>query len=48
MLGLAGTRASHRAADDFLQLGAADPLADLAHVYLAAFALAPRPDVSTV
>nr|XP_049703857.1 uncharacterized protein LOC110380153 [Helicoverpa armigera] len=44
VLGLAGTRAAHSAVADFLQLHSRDPLAALADTYLAAFALAPRPD----
>ncbi|KAJ8714786.1 hypothetical protein PYW08_004767 [Mythimna loreyi] len=44
LLGLTATRASHAAADDFLQLHAREPLLALAHDYLAALAHAPRPD----
>lgn len=46
MLGLAGTRAAHAAADAALQLGARDPLRALARAYLAGLALAPPPRAS--
>lgn len=46
LLGLTATRAAHAAAADFLQLSSRDPLRELAHVYLAAFAMASAPDVS--
>ncbi|XP_075980402.1 microsomal triacylglycerol transfer protein [Anticarsia gemmatalis] len=44
LLGLAATRAAHSAVADFVQLGARDPLPELAHAYLAALALAHDPD----
>ncbi|XP_052751137.1 microsomal triacylglycerol transfer protein [Galleria mellonella] len=48
LLGLAGTAAAHAAADGFLHLAAADPLQPLARHYLAAAALAERPQPARV